>query len=188
MNRTNWSGNNAPVQGDDLRFQNGLQTRLTNTNDFPADTTFGALRFDAPLNATLNYTLTGNPLRLNDGVRLEPTSGINLAINGTITISNHLGLNQAQTFTNALDGDLHFAGGVALDGNTLSVGVRANADLFFDAPVTGHGRFDANAGGRVSLTSSNEITGALDISQGLVLGAAPPGAGLGGRWSSAYRH
>src|SRR6185312_9841342 len=118
--------------------------RHTNFNDFPAETTFGFIQFDAPHSAVLDYVLTGNALRLNDGVRLQPASGgTMLDINGSVVISNHLGINQDQIFTNTLDADLHFAGGIDLDGNTLSVGVRGNTDIFFDAPITGDGQFAA---------------------------------------------
>ncbi|HSU53507.1 MAG TPA: hypothetical protein VLT36_05575, partial [Candidatus Dormibacteraeota bacterium] len=178
MNRTNWGSNLAPVQGDSLQFPMTAAARRTNFNDFPAETTFGFLQFDAPFPSTLDYVLSGNPLRLNDGVRVQPSAGtFNFAINGSIVISNHLAINQDQTFTNTLDGDLHIAGGVDLGGNTLSVGVRANTDIFFDAPITGSGQFAPIATGRVNLNSSNAIAGSMELLNGITI--AFHGQGLG---------
>lgn len=170
MNRTNWGGNLGPTPGDSLEFPMTAAARRTNFNDFPAETTFGFIQFDAPHSAVLDYILTGNSLRLNDGVRLQPASGVTmLDINGSIVISNHLGINQDQTFTNTLDGDLRFAGGVDLAGNILSVGVRGNTDIFFDAPITGDGQLAAVAAGRLNLNSSNAIAGSIELLNGLTI-------------------
>ena len=168
-NATNWSGSVVPAQGDSLRFAANLGSRHTNFNDFPAERTFGFLQFDAPFGDTLDFSLSGNPLRLNEGVRLLQSSGSRLDINGTIVVSNHLGLNLDQTFTNALDGDLHFAGGVDLAGNTLLVGVRGNTDIFFDGPITGAGQFVSVATGRLSLNSSNALSGSMEVTNGVVI-------------------
>src|SRR6185369_14160540 len=102
LNPTNWSGDNAPVQGDSLRFPEVGASRRTNFNDFPAESTFGFLHFDVPIGGTLDYALTGNALRLNDGVAVFPSGTSQLDMNGTVVVSNHLGINQNQVFTNSL--------------------------------------------------------------------------------------
>jgi hypothetical protein len=165
--RTNWSLDIAPIGGDSLHFPIGLVSRRTNFNDLLADTTFGALRFDGD---NVNDVLLGNPFRLNDGVRLEPGPGtFTLALPGTMTVSNRVTLNHPQTFTNAVDGTLRFAGGVVLGTNTLSVKVRDGTDVSFDGPITGAGRLEATADGRVNLNASNAVTGQMMASSGVLV-------------------
>src|SRR5262245_22065385 len=63
--KLNWSGDVAPVAGDNLFFPDALpaiETR-TLTNDLPAGTAFGNITF-ANLSATNAYTLTGNSITL----------------------------------------------------------------------------------------------------------------------------
>jgi len=178
MNRTNWANNQVPVQGDNLQFSEIAAARRTNFNDFPAETTFGFLQFDVPLGGTLDFKISGNAFRLNDGVRLQPSSGtFQLDMSGSVVISNRIALNKDQTFTNALDADLRFAGEVALAGNTLLVGVRGNTDIFFDAPIAGPGQFATVATGRVNLNSSNALTGSMELLNGLVTAFHPQALG-----------
>ena len=176
MNRSNWSGNVAPITGDDLNFRAAavVFSRRTNSNDFPTDTTFGALHFTAELGSTLDYTIFGNSIRLTNGVSQEPSGTFQLDMKGTTTVSNHLTLGASQVFTNALDGALRFAGGVALGANSLFVGVRSITDVTFDAPVTGAGTLDVNPSGsavlgRVHLASSNAIAGEIVVRGGALL-------------------
>jgi autotransporter-associated beta strand protein len=175
--RSNWVSNVAPLPGDSLHFAASQGSRHTNFNDFPADTTFGLVRFDAFFGDTVNYTLLGNPLRLNDGVRLEPSGTTVLNMTGIVTISNRLTLNRPQTFTNALDATLRFVGGVVLSTNTLFAKVRANTDIFFDAPVTGPGRLETGGGGRVNVNASNEITGEILVGSGVLVARHPQALG-----------
>jgi hypothetical protein len=174
--RSNWAGNVAPASGDTLHFQSSsLIQRKTNFNDLPVDTTFGTLRFDGDI---ANQTVFGNPLRLNDGVRLEPMQNSpNLAFPGVITVSNRVTLNLSQTITNAVDGNLRFAGGVVLGNNTLAVNARINATISFDAPITGAGHLQAGMGGRVNLNGSNAITGDVLVSSGMLTARHPQALG-----------
>jgi autotransporter-associated beta strand protein len=167
MNRTNWSGNIAPVPGDSLLFQT-TASRTTNFSDFPDNTTFGSLRFTGASGTVLKDTLFGNAIRLNDGVRVETPSGGAKDATGSVVVSNRIGLNLSQTFTNDLDTDLRFAGGIDLGGNTLAVGVRGNTDIYFDAPVIGAGTLSLVGAGRAHLTASNAITGDVFVGSGLV--------------------
>jgi hypothetical protein len=172
-NGTNWSGNVAPVQGDALTFPASAVLRTTNVNDFPAETTFDSLFFVAPSLVVLKDNISGNAIRLNNGVRVAPTAVGATDASGTVVVSNHIGLNFSQTFTNAVDTDVHFAGGVDLAGNTLTLGVRGNTDMHFEGSVTGDGVFSvhgpAGSPGRIHLLASNAIAGGIVVNSGLLI-------------------
>ena len=79
----NWTGDVAPLPGDDLAFPTGA-ARLTTVNDFPAGATFGQLRVTA--NA---YRIAGNAVSLAGGITAdlpfgasEPDSQIEIPRNG----------------------------------------------------------------------------------------------------------
>ena len=182
MNHSNWSGNVAPQQGDELVFQDvgGFfpLPQATNFNDFPADTTFDSLHIQLEAGRTnINVKWLGNSVRLNNGVRLEAVAFNALTATGNHIVSNHISLNASQTFSNSLDGVLRVAGGVALGSNTLSVGVRQGTHIFFDAPVTGPGVFEADGDGTMILTASNAVTGSMSVNRGFVLAEHPQALG-----------
>src|SRR5687768_2959650 len=58
-NQFNWSGNVAPVAGDDLVFNGGIQANSVNT--FMANTTFNSITIN-------NHAISGQPIALNTGL------------------------------------------------------------------------------------------------------------------------
>ena len=100
---TNWSGDVAPVTGDDLVFPNGA-SNLSNTNDLTENTIFNSITFSGS-----GYTLSGNRIILGQGlagitdsvasggneialdVRLDATRNIVVTNSGeTLTISGRI--------------------------------------------------------------------------------------------------
>jgi autotransporter-associated beta strand protein len=76
----NWGGT-APVAGDDLIFS-GNTRALTNSNDFPAGTSFTSITF-AP-GVTTSFTLSGNAIAISsfiDNQKTSLTMTISFAIN-----------------------------------------------------------------------------------------------------------
>jgi autotransporter-associated beta strand protein len=70
----NWQGNLAPNPADgadDLVFPNGA-ARLTNVNNFAAGTTFRSINFESN-----GYTIAGNRIQLQNGIRATPAAGEN---------------------------------------------------------------------------------------------------------------
>jgi hypothetical protein len=165
-NTNNWSLAVAPVLGDAVTFPHNA-SRRTNVNDFPAEFTFDSLSFTAPSGATLNYSLSGNALRLNDGVRLLPTTFAS-DVAGAVVISNDLILNLGQTFTNGIDADLHLAGKLNTDFHTLNAYPRAGAEIFFDGPITDSGGLNVGYG-VVHLGGSNSIGQINIVFSGMVI-------------------
>ena len=90
QNATNWSNNVAAGGGQNLLFPADA-ARLSNTNDFPAGTTFNALTF-----LTNGFDLSGNALTLLGGVRAAQFS------NG-VTLRFPISYSGAQTVQ--VDGD-----------------------------------------------------------------------------------
>ena len=169
-NPTNWSANAAPSQGDALSLPGNILFRLTNFNDFAADTTFDSLFFGANFGEVLKYALSGNAIRLNNGVVMTPRTSGGQGAGGSVVISNHVGLNFSQIFTNSLDAELRLAGGLDLAGNTLYLRTRANDDgssYAFDSSITGDGMLQIGAH-TVHLRASNSITGGIVLTNGLL--------------------
>jgi len=168
-NRTNWSSNVAPVQGNDLLFTalsgNPPMLQRTNVNDLPADSTFGLLKITVPPSVTLNLNLSGNSFRLNDGLSVV-SSTFDLSGAGSLVISNDIAINNSQVFSNNVDAELYLAGDVALGANTLSANCRANTDIFFDGSIAGTGGLEIHGGSggnaRIHLRGSNNITGGIE--------------------------
>ena len=113
----NWGGT-APSAGDDLVFTGN--TRTTNTNDYPASTSFASITF---LSGAGTFTLNGtNAITLTNFINNQKTSGT-ITINfdiifastaATVTVSNG--------GTLALKGSLTGTGGLTKSGNgTLSL-------------------------------------------------------------------
>src|SRR5262249_23265824 len=102
MTPANWQSGVAPVAGDDLDFPSGVPApSLTNTNNFPAGTTFGSITIGGS-----GYDLTGNALTLSSGITTSYTTGtstygidttltaattpISVAARGTLDIPNNV--------------------------------------------------------------------------------------------------
>ncbi|HXU77341.1 MAG TPA: hypothetical protein VN794_12285, partial [Methylomirabilota bacterium] len=174
--RSNWFPTVAPVPGDNLAFATP-NSRLTNFNDFPADTSFGSIFFAVPFSRVVNYSLAGNPIRLSGGVGLGPAAPSSLDMQGLVLISNRITLNRSQIFTNALDARLRFAGNILLGTNTLFANVRGNTDIFLDGSLQGPGRLELDGPGRVNLNASNALTGEMFVSNGVLIATHPQALG-----------
>ena len=131
----NWGGTGAPAAGDSLFF--GGSTRLTNTNDLTADTSFAGITFNSGAGA---FTLGGNRITLGGDVTNSSTNlqTINLAMilsanrtfttltgGGDLTIGGVLSeTGGARGITKAGAGTLTFAGANTYTGaTTISAGV-----------------------------------------------------------------
>src|SRR5215831_19984934 len=67
----NWTNNSAPVAGDDLLFPAG-SSRLSNSNNFAATTTFNSITF-----AGSNYVINGNAITKRAAMNNNPPVGTN---------------------------------------------------------------------------------------------------------------
>lgn len=108
----NWSGNNAPVNGDDLVFPTGV-TDYTPNNDI-SSLSIGNITFNGGA-AQQGYNITGNPITLTGGITssIGGSSGTDhlpsLVISGTQTIAT--GINSV-----SLDGALSGSGDLTKTG------------------------------------------------------------------------
>ena len=102
----NWSPG-APVAGDVLVFPQAA-SRKTNTNDFPANTSFAQIVLTGS-----GYELNGNPLELTMWLENDPPSGtntVNLAIGGDGGVVQEDGT-LVLTGANTFDGAVNVQGG-----------------------------------------------------------------------------
>src|SRR4029434_5508969 len=108
-NPSNWAGNVAPVDGDDLFFPAGIK-RKSIRNNYPNQTSFNSLNFSGS-----NYNLKKNSLTLTGGINTSNLTGSN-------TISLPLGLDGAQAFTPSNGGTtLTLNGQLNLNGSLLTI-------------------------------------------------------------------
>lgn len=107
----NWAGGYAPSPGEDLLFPAGA-ARLSNTNDFTADTPFDSIRFTGG-----GYSITGNSIYLGGGISYEVPGGDYDNLYFPITLT------AAQTFSTlgAFGNGVQFFGALDLNGHTLTV-------------------------------------------------------------------
>lgn len=101
----NWQSLTTPSPGDALAFPQGA-LRTTNTNNFPADTTFNAVSIDA------GYTLTGNPIQITGGMTASGSSTLALGLSLPVDQTFNVATGAVLTLNGAVGGD----GGVILQG------------------------------------------------------------------------
>ena len=143
----NWVGGVAPQPGDSLVFP-VVNVRKAATNDFPADTIFGLIRYET------NYTLTGARATLRRGFHASfqsPAAG---------SLDLPLKLAATQTFTNQFQ-DLTYRGGIELGGFNLSFRNAGGAEPTISSEISGVGDVTHLGANRLSLNASNSFTGVL---------------------------
>src|SRR5436309_10407743 len=116
-NAGNWSGNVAPVAGDDLEFPDSA-LHPNNTDNFAAGTTFNSITFFHGGSGGMShgYDISGNAIALNAGI-----SVVNNSVSSwPITLNNALMLNSNQTFATGPFTSLSLLGPINLNGNDLT--------------------------------------------------------------------
>lgn len=149
---TNWVGDVAPVAGNDLVFPPGA-ARLSNTNNFPAGTTFNSITFSGG-----TYTLYGSNILLNAGINATSTA-----------VHNHfyipLTLNSNQTITTGNMGvNLYLYGGVATSGKDLTFAGNGGAQV--SAVISGAGGLIKTGSGGALFYASNTFSGPVQLLHG----------------------
>lgn len=175
----NWSGNTAPVAGDDLVFPTGV-TQLVTTNNFSPNRAFNSITI---LGA--NYVLRGNPMILTNGLRCGNASAAN-AIDAAITVQ------ASQTFivSNAAASLLLLGTNIALGSSTLTLNGNGRIDI--SNAITGAGSIIKQGANTVLFQGNGANTysgnttvnaGMLRLSKTNVLAVSGPlvvGDGVGG--------
>lgn len=146
----NWTGNNAPINGDALQFAGSTQTTVNNNS---AGLSIASIAFNSGASA---FTVNGNALTLNSGVT---NNSSNLQ-----TINLALTMGAAQTF-NAASGNLTFTGGIT-NGGFLATFDGAGNTTVSTAAITGSGGLSKNGGGTLTLSAANTYTGGTTLSAG----------------------
>ncbi|MCX7638822.1 MAG: VCBS repeat-containing protein [Pyrinomonadaceae bacterium] len=145
----NWVGDVAPSAGDDLVFPATASQFSTNNNFFPL-TSFRSITFEGG-----NYTISGNPFRLTNGIVVN---------GGTQTINTGITLSAAQTFsvtqsTSTVTIAILSIGNfpLTIDGNgSLGIGI-----------ISGSGSITKNGLGAVFLASASGFNGSLNHNGGV---------------------
>lgn len=154
-NPTNWVGDIAPGAADDLSFPSGA-ARLTNTNDFPADSSFNSISFSAG-----GYTLRGARLVLGGGVVATHSSGL-------CTVQLPIQLGTSQTFTNSGAGTIAWLADINLNGFDATFGVAGGEIQMNAGTITGAGNLIKTGTGLVTTGNSNSYTGTTEVRAGVL--------------------
>ena len=146
----NWVGGVAPSPGDDLIFPANAAQFSTNNNFFFL-TTFRSITFEGG-----NYTVSGNPFRLTNGLIVNGGSQtINTGI--TLASSQTFSLAQSTVTTLALLSLGNF--GLTIDGSgNLGIGV-----------ISGSGTITKSGLGAVILASASSFSGAINHNGGIFI-------------------
>jgi hypothetical protein len=140
----NWVGDVAPSPGDSLVFP-AAAGNLTNTNDFPAGTTFNSITIQGS-----GYKMTGNALTLSSGITASYNGGTSTyAIDTVLT---------AIVAPITVSGTSNSFGILDIGGNGTTGGV-----------LSGSAGVNVSGGGIVDLFQVNTYTGATTIASGTTL-------------------
>jgi autotransporter-associated beta strand protein len=162
-NHLNWSGNVAPVAGDDLQFPFDA-TKPNSSDNFTNGTTFNSIQFwhGGTPSPNRSYDLGGSSIALNAGV-----SAVNNYPSGWAnTVNNALLLNSNQTFTTGPFTSLTLAGAIALNGKTLTFDTASFAPIDVQALISGTGGLVKTNVGTLTVYSNNTYTGSTTLSGG----------------------
>ena len=157
-NAANWGGT-APVAGDNLIFPGTAPAdSLVNTNNFPANTTFGSI------------TITGTNYNLSPfGNAIILTNGISHQSGGTNTVAMTISLGASQTFESTIG-----TGGLTVSGSLLNLNGR---DLTNDTiglttisrAISGTGNLLKRGTGTLRLQgTANTYTGSMTVEEGVL--------------------
>ena len=139
-NAANWGGT-APVAGDDLVFPS-VNLRLSNTNNFAANTVFNSITISGT-----NYVINGNAITNNAGI----TNSSPVATTNTFNCAVTLGANQ--TFHCVTNTTLILNTNLA--GNLKNFTLQCNGTIIANGVLSGAGQLFKNGGGTLELTGSN---------------------------------
>jgi uncharacterized delta-60 repeat protein len=148
----NWQGNVAPVAGDYLIFPADA-AQLNSTNDFPAGTAFGSI-----LISGAGYTLTGNLVQLNRGVKSAGTNAVNVPLQLTREQAiEQIEMNSALTIGAAID----------LNGYPLTLNTGSGAmEITGNGTLKGDGSLTKIGGGTLTLATANTFSGTTAVEEG----------------------
>ncbi len=153
-NPTNWVGDVAPNNGDDLVFPNGA-LRRTNVNDFAAGFTINSISI-----VDGGYKMTGgNAQRLLAGISAAPT-------NGPITVDMPLVLGQAQTFSQEGPNTFSVAAAVDLGASLLTISNQGPVSWAVQAVLSGTGGLVKTGAGELVFFATNTFSGPVTVAQG----------------------
>ena len=163
---TNWGGT-APVAGDDLVFANTANANALN-NDFPANTAFHSLLF----NAAGTFSPNGSAVNLGAG-GITQTSGT--------TLNDFLAFNltSPQTWTAGTPGQLILNGPAALALGANNLLINGDGAVFFSGnTITGTGTISLTGTTALSLTVTGNLnsTGAINVGTNATLNLSTPAA------------
>jgi autotransporter-associated beta strand protein len=172
----NWDGN-APAAASSLTFTGNLQT--SNTNDFPANTPFDGLNFDANAGAFIlggnAIQLTGDivnqspslqtvniDLALQQNTNFEATSG-NLTVGGQISGAFGITISGSSTVT-LMGTNNTYSGGTNVSAGQLVIGSAGALPANSAVTITGGNlQLGANTGGETLSSLTISGTGTFDI-------------------------
>jgi len=152
----NWDA--AVVAGDNLVFPGTAPAdSLLNTNNFPANTTFGSITLTG---TNYNLLLLGNAIILTNGISHQ-SGGVN-------TVGLQILLGADQTFENTVAaGSLNLLGNV-LDLNGRNLTNIATGLITLSRPVSGSGNLIKRGAGtlRVAGSAANDYAGSMTVEDG----------------------
>ena len=152
----NWSGNVAPVNGDDLVFSFPTAARVT-TNDI-ASLRLNTITFSGGDRSTLR----GNSITLTNGISAPSSTFANYTIDLPITCG------ASQTFSCAFDARVLLNGSLNLGTFTLTLDVNGIVSPQFEitGAISGAGGLVKTGNGSLRLSGANSFSGAVIISDG----------------------
>jgi autotransporter-associated beta strand protein len=161
-NRTNWIGDIAPVEGDDLQFPVAGARRI-NSNDYPAFTAFNSVSFDGAA-----YTNSGNAFAVQTGCSMSAA--------GLCAINNQIRLLDAQVFgAYSPAASLEIRGPVNLNSNALFFDGEGSVRV--SGVISGGGSLVKFGTGTTTVSATNVFTGEVDVQEGTLLAAVPGALG-----------
>ncbi len=155
----NWTGNVAPVDGDDLVFPSGA-ANLLNTNNLTA------LRLNSIIFTGSGYTLRGNALTVTNGISGQQAAGAN-------AVECNLTLGAAQTFDCVNAGAGQTFSHITNSGFALTFSGSGN--LTASGLISGAGGVTKNGAGTLTYSGlRNTYTGTTRVNRGtLALNCSP---------------
>ena len=154
----NWDGGVAPLPGDTLLFPDDGLRRTSNTNNYPAGTTFSAITFGGT-----GYRLRGNAVTISNSVNAALNSGTNI-----IDLNIEAGQFALTVQVFAATDFLTFNGDIDLNARTLLTS--GPGDIRITGVISGAGGVFKNNGGdlRMDGEGANTYTGSTTVNAGIL--------------------